>query len=373
MQAKEEASSHYSESKEVRIMTYNRHDLVDKVMTVSGPVSPAEMGITLTHEHCVIDITSLFQEPEEATAKKLAYDALSFHNVGFIRYHMNDNRDNLFLVDEEQSIKELRPFRLAGGGTIIDATNVDLGRDPLSLRRVSATTGLHIVMGSGYYVKPAQKLAVMGKRSEENIAEEITKDLFHGVVNTDVHSGLIGEIGCSWPLEECEKKVLRAAGLAQKESGAPLMIHPGRSEEAPAEIAGILKEIGTDLSHTVISHIDRTLFEPRNRYALAEAGCYLAYDEWGSEGYYPESFSTTDILNDTQRIAQIKDLFAHGYGSQVLISHDICQKCRYMAYGGHGYNHILYNALPAMRKRGVTEKMINGLLVDNPSRFFAFK
>ena len=354
-------------------MNYTRSSLAGRAQTVLRPVSPDELGVTLAHEHCVIEFTCIFNEPKTASEIQLAYEPLSFKNVGYIRYHVLDNRDNLLMLDEELAIKELIPFRRSGGGTVVDMTNVDIGRDPLALKRISIATGLHIIMGSGYYVRAGQCLPKMEKRTEEDIAEELIRDITVGVGDTGIRSGLIGEIGCSWPLEECEKKVLRAAGMAQKETGAPLNIHPGRGEEAPAEIISILREVGADLSHTVISHIDRTLFEPENRYMLADAGCYLEYDEWGTEGYYPESLSISDVLNDTQRIAHIKDLIAHGYGKQILISHDICYKCRYRAYGGHGYTHIAYNAVPAMRRRGMNEEQINDLLVENPRQFFAFR
>ena len=353
-------------------MSITKSQRAGNVQTVLGVVSADQLVVTLAHEHCVIDVSGYFTEPREATAKKLAHEPVSFENVGYIRYHVLDNRDNLMLLDEEQAIAELLPFKHAGGGTIVDVTNVDIGRDPLALQRISIATGLHIIMGSGYYVKAGQCLPEMEKRTEEDIAEELIRDITVGVGDTGIRSGLIGEIGCSWPLEDCEKKVLRAAAMAQKETGAPLDVHPGRHEDSPAQIVSILREMGADLGHTVISHIDRTVFEPENRYALAEAGCYLAYDEWGTEGYYPESLSCTNILNDTQRIAQIKDLFARGYGGQVLISHDLAYKCRYMAYGGHGYNHILHNAVPAMRRRDMSEEQINDLLVDNPKRFFVF-
>jgi phosphotriesterase-related protein len=258
------------------------------------------------------------------------------------------------------------------GRTIVDATSRGLGRDPLAIKRVSLAAGLNVIMGCGYYVEMAQSLQMMDKRTEEDIAQEIVSDIFDGVEDTGVHSGIIGEIGCSWPIENCEMKVLRAAGMAQKETRAAFYVHPGRSEDAPAEITKILKEIGTDLNRTVICHVERTLFEAKNRYAIANSGCYLAYDLWGYEGYYPESLTLVDIPNDTMRIAQIKDLMARGYGSQILISHDLDAKCRCMAYGGHGYNHILYNAVPAMLRRGVTEEQINDLLVENPKRILPF-
>jgi phosphotriesterase-related protein len=352
-------------------MKFTKQDLEGKAQTVLGPISGDELGITLSHEHCLIDGTCDFVEPKEITEKKIANEPLSFKNVGYIRYG-RFNRDDMQLTDEKLCIKELLPFKYAGGRTIVDATNVDLGRDPLALKRISLATGLNIIMGSGYYTQKGQALHRMNQRTEEDIADEIMKDIFEGVGITGVHSGMIGEIGCSWPLEDSERKVLRAAGVAQKESGAPLHIHPGRFEESPAEIINILKEVGADLSHTAINHFERTVFEPTNRYAIADSGCYLEYDLWGIEGYYNEAFAVLDIPNDAKRIAQIKDLIAAGYQSQILISHDICQKCHYMAFGGHGYNHILYNVVPAMRRREITERQINDLLIENPKRFLAF-
>jgi phosphotriesterase-related protein len=164
--------------------------------------------------------------------------------VGYIRYHFHENLDNLRLLDEGQAIDELRLYKQAGGKTITDATTVDLGRNPSVLQRISQSTGLNIIMGSGYFVKAVQNLKIMDKRTEEDIAEEIVKDVLKGTDGTDIHSGMIGEIGCTYPLEDCEKKILRAAGMAQKETGAPLEVHPGRSEEALAKSSKYLKRLG---------------------------------------------------------------------------------------------------------------------------------
>jgi len=342
------------------------------VQTVLGLIAPEDVGVTLSHEHCLIDITSVLTIPREATKKKIALEPVSPANVYYLRFHPTENRDNLMLLDDETAIQELARFTRLGGRTVIDQTNVDLGRDPVALAGISRATGLNIVMGSGYYVGAAQDQVAMERRSEEDIAEEIVAEIEHGVGDTGIKVGLIGEIGCSWPLEEAERKCVRAAGLAQRQTGAPLSIHPGRNERAPAELIKILKEVGADLEHTVMCHVGRTLLEPDSRYEVAEAGCRLAYDLFGNEGYYPEVLSTTDVLNDTQRIAQIKDLAGRGFGEQILISHDICYKCRYIRHGGHGYGHILENAVPAMRRREVDEDLINALLTGNPGRFFAF-
>jgi len=351
----------------------SRQALKGKVLTVTGPIAADALGITLAHEHCLVDNSGVFNEPKSEEGRKLSREPVSLQNIGYIRYHLLDNRDNLLLLDEEEAITELMRFREAGGNSVIDATNDDIGRDPRALQRISVATGLNIVMGSGYYVKTGQDLERMNRLSEDDIAAELIHDVVHGVADTGISAGLLGEIGCSWPLEKEEKKVLRAAGIAQRETGVALNIHPGRHEDAPAEIVDILREVGADIDHTVISHVDRTVFDRCKLFRLAEAGCYLEYDLWGIEGYYPETLSITDIYNDTQRIAVVKDLIGHGYGTRILLSHDICYKCRYRAYGGHGYVHILENVVPAMRRRGVTEAQINTLIIENPKECFAVR
>lgn len=50
--------------------------------------------------------------------------------------------------------------------------------------------------------------------------------------------------------------MLQAVAHAQTDTGAPVIIHPGRSSEAPDEIVRILQEAGGDISKTVMSHLD---------------------------------------------------------------------------------------------------------------------
>ena len=60
----------------------------------------------------------------------------------------------------------------------------------------------------------------MAGRSEDDLTREMIDDITVGVGNTGIKSGIIGEIGCTWPLHDNERKVLRAAARAQKETGA---------------------------------------------------------------------------------------------------------------------------------------------------------
>ena len=61
------------------------------------------------------------------------------------------------------------------------------------------------------------------------------------------------------------------------------MIHPGTGEEAPLRILDIIESAGADVTHTVIGHMDRTVFGDENILKLARRGCYIEYDLFGTE------------------------------------------------------------------------------------------
>ncbi|MCK4221581.1 MAG: aryldialkylphosphatase, partial [Dehalococcoidia bacterium] len=151
-----------------------------------------------------------------------------------------------------------------------------------------------------------------------------------------------------------------------------LNVHPGQAEDAAIEIVRILDKAGADLSRTTIDHIDRAVREPENRIELAKTGCYLEYDLFGREGYYPIHVRLIDLPNDAHRINEIMELIDKGYLNQILISQDIWNKTQRCTYGGWGYAHIMHNTLPVMRLKGMTDEQIHTIMVDNPRRAFAF-
>lgn len=55
------------------------------------------------------------------------------------------------------------------------------------------------------------------------------------------------------------------------------------------------------------------------------------------------------------------------------MAHDIHTKHRLMKYGGHGYSHILTNVVPKMLLRGLTERVLDKILIENPKHWLTFK
>lgn len=346
--------------------------LTGKVQTVLGLIDGDELGFTLPHEHLLVDLSVRFKLLDESMSTRImSQKAVCFETIGWIRFHAFENIDNLKLDDEEMMLREVSLYKRAGGKTIVDMTNRGLGRDPNALARTSRATGLNIIMGAGYYTIDSACGPELKAKTEEEITDDIVRDIMSGI--DGICAGMIGEIGGdSWPLDNNEIKSLRASARAQRITGAPVNIHPGRLEESPLQILQILDKAGADLSRVVMSHLDRTAYSFESMLEMAETGCYLEFDCFSLEGYYPRRYGVFDMPNDAQRINYIIRLIDKGYLNQILISTDMAMKNKLVSYGGPGYAHILDNVIPWMRAKGMTEKTIHTITVENPKRMLTF-
>ena len=347
--------------------------LTGKAQTVLGAIDADSLGIALPHEHLLVDGTVYFAEPAEATERMLAHQPVSLENLWWIRAHFMSNVDDQQLLDEQLAIKEAMLYKQAGGNTIVELSNIGLSRDPLGLARIAQATGLNVIMGAGYYIGASHPPELAAK-SEEEIAQGIIRDIRVGVGDTGVRAGIIGEIGCSHPLQEGERKVLRASAIAQRRTGAAINIHNEHEIQA-LEIIEILDDAGADLSRIILSHVDLWGDSPASFPELLKAGCYLEYDSFGHEVVsvlIPQEGRVVDIPSNSQRIDAIIQLIADGYLNQLLVSSDHAYKHMLTAYGGFGYAHILRDVVPVMRGKGMSDEQIHALLVENPKRLLPF-
>ena len=346
-------------------------NLVGKVQTVLGPIAPESLGVTMTHEHLLVDLSVAHGEPDNASAKGIYHQPVSHETVGRIRHYAAQNADNARLFDVPTAIEEVMRYKEHGGDSIVDATSIGIARDPMGLFRISRATEVNIIMGASYYVADAHPSG-MDRLTEDDLVEQIVGDVMEGVDETIIKSGVIGEIGCTWPLADNERKVLRASARAQRITGAPLLIHPGRDETSPLEIIEVLTEAGADLSRTIMGHLDRTVFLRATLSQIAEAGCYMEWDLFGQENSYYALNPNIDMASDAKRMDDIAWISSEGYGDKVLVAHDICAKHRLEKYGGHGYYYILGHIVPRMRTRGFSSEAIDNILVKNPRDALTF-
>lgn len=335
-----------------------------EITTVLGPVRGTDLGLVLPHEHVFCDLTPFaLRDPAIPDA------SIRLENRHAVEYRPTAFKGNHRLDLRETARAELAAFAAAGGGTIVDMTTWGIVPDPEGLAEVARATGVHAILGAGFYtsdfVDPRTR-----ERPVEWLAEKIEEQISVGAFGTSIRCGLIGEVGCSWPLAEFERRSLVAAARVQRRTDVAINVHPGRHPDAPHEILDVLERAGADPAKVAISHVDRTYFDYPSIAALARRGCWIEFDFFGIEtsNYW---FGVADLPTDWMRLRYVRQAMADGFGPRVLLSHDICTRSRLMSFGGHGYAHLVANVPGLMRDRGFTEAEIRGLMHDNPRRFLA--
>jgi phosphotriesterase-related protein len=137
-----------------------------QIMTVLGPIDPKEMGLTLPHEHVLVDFVGADQvspdryDPEEAFQVALPY---------------------------------LEEAKRLGCRTLIECTPAYLGRDPKLLKRLSEATGLHLLTNTGFYnAGDGKYLPDFAKEaSADQLAERWVKEWKEGIEDTEIRPGFI--------------------------------------------------------------------------------------------------------------------------------------------------------------------------------------
>ncbi|MGE0749021.1 MAG: phosphotriesterase [Variibacter sp.] len=339
------------------------------VMTVLGPLPVARMGITLPHEHILLDGSKKWRPACNCgQVADLAERPLSMDILGELRVAPVANRDNCMLDDVDLAVEELAKFKTLGGETIVDATSAGIGRDPKALQDISRRTGLNIVMGCGFYLSPAHPASVATKSIDE-LADEMVYEVGGMETRPRVLAGLIGEIGVSPEFVPDEEKCLRAAARASARTKVPLSIHLPGWERYGERVLDIVEEEGADLAHAILCHMNPSHEDLPYQRRLAARGAFLEYDMIGIDFYFGEK--QVQSPSDEQNARAICRLIEDGFLDRLLLSHDVFLKMMLMKYGGFGYGHILKNFVPRLRTHGLGERQLRTLLVDNPRRVFS--
>jgi phosphotriesterase-related protein len=337
------------------------------VMTVNGPIPVSDLGITLMHEHLINDCRCWWNKPTQQERMHLAKAPVHAGILGELRMDPFVNLDNCSLDDPRAAIEELLPFKAVGGRSVIDPTCRGIGRNPNSLREISAGSGLNIVMGSGYYLESSHPVNVK-ELSIQQIADEIVSEALVGVNDTDVKIGLIGEIGVSGDFTKAEEKSLRGAARAQARTKLPLMIHLPAWYRHGGRVLDISQDEGADLNHTILCHMNPSGADFSYQTKLADRGAFLEYDMIGMDYWYADQ--SVQCPSDEENAFAIKRLIDAGYLNYILLSQDVFLKMMLTRYGGFGYAYVPTHFAARLKRHGVTELQIKTMLIDNPQRVF---
>jgi phosphotriesterase-related protein len=304
------------------------------VQTVRGPIDPGTLGFTLPHEHTAISL-----------------------------WHIPNRWDYWELRRDEPIISaELARFVAAGGTGLVDLTLPGVGRDPAWLASLSEASGLHIVMGGGWYREAYYPVeALIDRRSVDDLADEIVRDASEGVAGTGIRAGIIGEIGTDKPwLSAQEERVHRAAARAAKRTGLAITTHAVQSTVGLDQLA-VFEAEGADLTRVVIGHADSHP-DPAYHRAIVDRGASVEFDFLGM------SFTPLERHGEGRIIELICDLLAAGHAERILLSQDVCHDSQLAHYGGNGYTYLADAFLPRLRAAGVSDDEIRTITIDNPRR-----
>jgi phosphotriesterase-related protein len=333
-----------------------------KAMTVNGPVDADQLGHILPHEHILMEFPDWGQKP---MYPELWEEKISLKILGRLRRDIWSCQDNLRLDDPVVMTQEIATFKQHGGGTIVDVTPIGLKRSVPAVAEIARQTGVHVIVGTGYYIQAGHPQEV-ASLSEEAISRWLVREVSEGIEDTGIRAGMIGEIGIS-SMTPDEARVLRAAARAQRETGAPLSIHQFGGNELP-QIDAILQEFGVPPERVILCHMSSASAEQRQW--AAERGYYIEFDCFGNE-YYSDPLAGV-IVRDPDRIRMIKDLIARGHLRQILVSQDTALKMLLKKYGGWGYEHLIVNVKPLMLREGLPPKAIDTMLFYNPMRAITY-
>lgn len=337
------------------------------VMTVLGPIPAERMGVTLMHEHILLDASKLWQCPCKASEMAIAEAPVSIETIGELRMNPFLSRDNCFLLDVNLAAGELGRFSELGGDTVVDPTNFGIGRDPEALQRISRRTKLNIVMGSGFYLEPSHPAWFTAMDLDEATAF-IVADVGGGPTQPDAMAGIIGEVGVSKSFTPAEEKSLRAAARASRITGVPLSIHLPGWERLAHRVLDVVESEGADLAHTVLCHMNPSHDDLDYQMALAKRGAFLEYDMIGMDYYYADQQAQSP--SDEENARAIRALIDKGFGDRVLMSQDVFLKIMLTRFGGFGYGYILKHFVPRLKRHGIEQAAIDLMLRDNPVRVF---
>jgi phosphotriesterase-related protein len=299
-----------------------------KLMTVRGPLAPADAGLFLAHEH-------LFSQFGEEPADQAVYD-------------------------EPALLAVVIPYvtRLKGQGlrTLADATAQRFGRHPLLLKTISERTGLHVLTNTGYY-GAANKRYIPASASEEpavRIAARWLAEWRDGIGATGVRPGFIKLGFDAGPLQAIDRKLVAAAAALHRESGLTIAAHTGDNPAAALEQLRILREEGVKGEAWIWVHANACKDEAALSAAAAQ-GAWLSFD-----GLAPDSLDRhlhlVRLMDSQRRLGQ------------VLLSHD-----GNSFRGGvfrKPYDALFNGFLPRLKEAGLPERQ---LTVLNPATAFTIR
>ncbi|MCK4879483.1 MAG: hypothetical protein KAS82_02445 [Bacteroidales bacterium] len=312
------------------------------IMTVNGPIPALEMGITLTHEHVLVDF--------------IGADSTGYHRW-----------------DKQEVVKKVLPYLAEiqehQVSTLVECTPAYLGRDPWILKALSRETGMHLVTNTGYYGAHNNRFipATLFELTAAELSDIWVDEFENGIEGSGVKPGFIKiAVDGDDTLSKEHLKIITAAALTHQQTGLVIASHTG--PDAPAfEQISVLQSHGIDPSCFIWVHAQQGTLEGNIK--AAEMGTWISLDNVSLDR---EAGSVYDVAWYAERIHQMKEA---GLLNRILLSHDAGWYKPEEENGGtfRGFSGIFTALIPALTNQGFSREDINQLLEVNPHNAFILR
>jgi 5-phospho-D-xylono-1,4-lactonase len=312
--------------------------------TVTGDIDAANAGVCYSHEHIIIDPSfTTFCNPD-------------------------------FLLDSvDLACADVLEFREAGGKTLIDSMPCGGGRNAIKLAQISARAGVYIVCPTGLHLQKYYPPGHWGEQlSVEEMAELFIAEIEVGIdardcngpaiLRTPHKAGVIKVATSGDQPTPHERNVIKAAVIAHKKTGAPILTHTEQGAGALEQVQ-LFQDFGASLTHVVLSHTDRRP-DPAYHKEILSTGVMLEYD---SAFRWPER-------DGNPTLGLVLTMFAEGFGSQILLGMDAARRKYWRSYSGNpGLRFLLRDFVPRLWSGGLGQNDIDAIFIHNPQRCFSFR
>ncbi|MCY7359248.1 MAG: phosphotriesterase [Rudanella sp.] len=302
------------------------------VNTVTGPLEASKMGLTLIHEHILVDFVG---------ADKISSDRW----------------------DRAKVIVKMLPYlhnlKRLGVATLVECTPSYLGKDPLLLRELSEKSGIQILTNTGYYGASDNKFLPAHALTEtaDQLADRWVREYETGIGETGVKPGFMKISVNPGPLSDLHRKLVTAAARTHRRTGLVIYSHTGPHVPAFEQIE-VLKQEGVSPAAFVWVHA-----QGNNMVHYARAvreGAWISLD----------GLDSSNVDNYAQTLLLMKEnKFLH----RTLLSHDAGWYDPAQPDGGsvgRDYTVLFTKLIPALNQQGFTKKDWQQILVENPKLVF---
>ena len=306
-----------------------------KIFTVTGKISSNAIGKTLHHEHLLVDF--------------IGADSISYNRW---------NRNEVI----QKVLPYLLEIKKLGYKTLIDATPAYLGRDPQLLKMLSEASGIQILTNTGLYTATNGKFLPEYAYTEtaEQLATRWIDEAKNGIESTGIYPGFIKIAVERKPLEEIQRKIVKAACITHKATGLTIMSHTGLAVPAFQQLE-ILEQQGVDPSAFIWTHANNEKDRSKQLEA-ARKGVWIAFDKF-----------TPDQLDEFVDFAIL--MKKEGLLNRLMFSHDAGWYKPGEPDGGEflGFTDIENYLIPALEKNGMAQQDIYQIFTLNPAEAFKIK